>query len=236
MSSVPEVNGLELQDLSMQKSRWRTFADTCEVWNRKLHFYLGLYLLLFIWLFSFSGLLLNHQWEFSSSFWAKRKQSTVNQAIQPPPDGTNLEKAKNLMRQLDITGEIELGDTQPQPGSFDFQVSRPGHIFGIHADFVKKEAAVQRIEVNEWGIIRILHTFSGVRRGSPGMQRDWFVTKIWCFSMDAVAMGLIFMVLGSYYMWYVLKKKRLLGWITLAAGFLVCGFFVVALSWLYPMK
>jgi len=52
--------------------------------------------------------------------------------------------------------------------------------------------------------------------------------------MDAVALGLIFMVLSSYYMWYRLKKNRFLGWIALAAGYLVCGFFVVGLTWLYP--
>ena len=33
---------------------------TFETWNKKLHYYLGLYFLLFLWLFSFTGLLLNH--------------------------------------------------------------------------------------------------------------------------------------------------------------------------------
>ncbi len=32
-----------------------------EVWNRKLHYYLGLYFLFFLWLFSLTGLMLNHQ-------------------------------------------------------------------------------------------------------------------------------------------------------------------------------
>ena len=32
---------------------------TVETWNRKLHIYVGLYFLTFLWLFSFSGLLLN---------------------------------------------------------------------------------------------------------------------------------------------------------------------------------
>ncbi|HEX6070876.1 MAG TPA: hypothetical protein VFZ18_13670, partial [Longimicrobiaceae bacterium] len=35
-------------------------------WTRRLHYYLGLYFLLFIWLFSLTGLLLNHSdWGFA---------------------------------------------------------------------------------------------------------------------------------------------------------------------------
>jgi len=36
------------------------FRASSERWNRKLHFYTGLFLLFFLWLFAFSGLLLNH--------------------------------------------------------------------------------------------------------------------------------------------------------------------------------
>jgi hypothetical protein len=43
--------------------------------------------------------------------------------------------------------------------------------------------------------------------------------------MDALAAGLIVMVLGSYYMWWRLKPKRQLGLIVLAAGYVACGWF-----------
>ena len=54
---------------------------------------------------------------------------------------------------------------------------------------------------------------------------------IWALSMDAVAAGLIVMVLGSYVMWVRLKAKRLGGVVALALGFLSCGAFLGALSW-----
>jgi len=44
---------------SLSDSRRPTGA-VLEAWNRRLHYYLGLYFLLFLWLFSFTGLLLNH--------------------------------------------------------------------------------------------------------------------------------------------------------------------------------
>jgi hypothetical protein len=44
--------------------------------------------------------------------------------------------------------------------------------------------------------------------------------------MDALAAGLIVMVLGSYYMWWRLKKLKALGLATLVAGVAICGVFV----------
>ena len=90
---------------------------------------------------------------------------------------------------------------------------------------------MQQIQVNLWGVIHVLHTFSGVRIGDPTMQRDWLLTRVWSFSMDALAAGLIRMVFSSYYMWYGLKEKRRLGSFVLALGVLSCGFFVKGLAW-----
>ncbi|MDA0747822.1 MAG: hypothetical protein O2954_14970, partial [bacterium] len=55
-----------------------------ELWNRKLHMYAGLYFLFFLWLFSFSGLMLNHsEWEFAQ-FWPRRVETSSEQAFRPP--------------------------------------------------------------------------------------------------------------------------------------------------------
>ena len=44
--------------------------------------------------------------------------------------------------------------------------------------------------------------------------------------MDALAAGLIVMVLGSYYMWFRFKRRTLpLGVVTLAAGWACCAAF-----------
>ena len=56
------------------------------VWNRKLHYYLGLYFLFFLWLFALSGLLLNHSsWTFAQ-FWPNRQVSTFERR-DPAPAG-----------------------------------------------------------------------------------------------------------------------------------------------------
>ena len=55
-------------DSSAKSPRASRSRDRFERWNRKLHFYAGLFLLFFTWLFAFSGLLLNHPtWTFAEA-------------------------------------------------------------------------------------------------------------------------------------------------------------------------
>jgi hypothetical protein len=213
----------------MRSSDERLGAGPFELWNRRVHYYLGLYLLLFVWLFCFTGLLLNHPtWTFAD-FWPTRKQSTVERKIAPPPAGTDLEQARNILAQLGISGEIEWTTGREGSAQFDFRASRPGHIFEVKTDLRHGQATVQRIDVNAWGVMRILHTFTGVRAADDRNQRDWILTRIWAFAMDAVAAGLAIMVLGSYYMWWRLPRKRGWGFVALAAGWAACAAFVLGL-------
>ena len=103
----------------------------------------------------------------------------------------------------------------------------------MKADFDRKRATVQRTDLNFWGLIRILHTFTGVRMDDPRNDRDWLLTSVWAWTMDGIAVGLIFLVLSSFYMWYELPPKRRLGTIVLTLGVLSCGLFCFGLRWLF---
>jgi len=206
-----------------------------ERWNRKLHFYSGLFLIFFLWLFAFTGLLLNHPtWTFHE-YWTNRKQVNYEREIAAPgPDVTgDLGQARDLMRQLGIDGEILWTTTRTDPSQLDFQVRRPGHFFFIKANWAQKRAVVQQSDVNLWGVMKILHTFSGNVADDPRNNRDWVLTYLWAYSMDAVAAGLIYMVLSSLYMWFRLPQKRLPGAIVLALGVLSCGLFCFGLRWFF---
>ena len=145
----------------------------------------------------------------------------------------DLAQAHDILKQLKIEGEIMWTTTRTDPNQFDFQVRRPGHFFFIKADLAQKRVTVRRAEVNPWGVIKALHSFTGVQRDDPRNSRDWALTSVWAFSMDAVAAGLIFMVLSSLYMWFELPQKRLPGAIVLGLGSLICGLFCVGLRWLF---
>lgn len=196
------------------------------VLSRKSHYYLGLYFLFFLWLFTFTGLLLNHgSWTFAE-FWPSRKVSTTTRPIKLPDAGTDFEQASNLMQQLGIFGEIEWPATRLDPTLFEFRVNRPGHNFAVSMLLDQSSASVQHTEVNGWGVLRSLHSFTGVRIGDARNERDWILTNVWAFAMDALAVGMVFMVLTGLNLWWGLRAKRTLGALALALGILVCGLLV----------
>ena len=122
-----------------QTAKSRGPAEVFEIWNRKLHYYVGLYFLFFIWLFSFTGLLLNHSWKFAE-FWPNRSVSTLERSIVPPTPTGDLQQAMDMMRQLGIDGEVEWTGTQKDSASLSFRVSRPGRTTDIKADLARGTA------------------------------------------------------------------------------------------------
>ena len=219
-------------EISVPDQVRRNAANAFLVWNRRVHYYLGLYLLFFGWLFALTGLLLNHStWEFTQ-FWPSRVQTTTTQVFRAPEASSDLARARDLMQQFGIAGEIQWPAAQRVGGPFTFQVSRPGRTVEVKADLATGQATLQRTDLNAWGVMHVLHTFVGVRAADPVNERDWYLTTFWALSMDAVAVGLAMMVLSSYIMWYRLKAKRRGGVVALLLGFLSCGVFVTGLRWL----
>jgi uncharacterized protein len=201
-------------------------------WNRRIHFYVGLCLLFFIWLFSISGLLLNHpEWEFAR-FWENREIFSSEVTITRPSAIEDLAIAQHLMTQLGVVGEINEIRRTADEDRFGLQVVRPGRIFSVDANFRTATATVEQIDLNAWGVLDALHKFTGVRMNDPTRQRDWVLTKLWSFAMDAVGLGLIVLVLSGLYLWYRLPKKRMPGLLALGLGTAACGFFLFGLAML----
>jgi hypothetical protein len=223
---------LPLSARSKRPSRlWAAF----EHWNRKLHFYSGLFLIFFLWLFAFTGLILNHPtWTFHEH-WKNRKQTNYEREIAAPgPEATgDLGQAWDIMRQLGIHGDILWTTTRIDPSQLEFQVRRPRHFYFIKANWTQKRATVIQSDVNLWGVMKILHTFDGNVLNDPRNHRDWALTTLWAYSMDAVALGLIYMVASSLLMWFRLPHKRVPGVIVLGLGTLSCGLFCVGLRWFF---
>ena len=213
-------------------SRWRV---RLERWNRRLHYYAGLFLLFFLWLFAVTGLVLNHPtWSFAES-WTKRTDTNSEREITAPGPEVkgDLAQAREILKQLGIEGEILWTTTRTDANQFEFQVRRPGHFFFLKADLAKQRVTVRHSVVNLWGVMKVLHVFTGVQMDDARQNRDWALTWLWALSMDAVAAGLIIMVLGSLYMWWELPQKRVPGAVALGLGSLICGLFVVGLRWLF---
>lgn len=205
---------------------YRKFSPTIESWNQKLHMYVGLFLLLFIWLFSLSGLLLNNsKWKFAS-FWEEREEREGIYTVHIPVNADSTTAINGIMEQLKVEGEVS--KVSISTNSLNFRTTKPGRIKDISVNLDTQNATVKEMNFNTWGIIRTLHTFNG--RGINTPQANWTITHIWRFAMDMVAIGLIFLCISSWYMWYKTGENITLGLLILCSGIISAGYFVLVLS------
>ena len=198
-----------------------------EKWNRKLHIYLGLYMILFLWLFSISGLVMNHpKW-----FGHRVDRIPSEQSVTIPEATEPVARAKAFQEQLGLDGEIILR-VQKKAGHFVFMIMRPQLRFAINVELESGNAKINRVTPAIAQIVGQMHTFSGVRAmwNEPAQEKDWIITRLWSFSMDAICIGLIVMVLSSLYMGYQLKEKRRPVILSFGLGLLVCAYFVWGLA------
>lgn len=216
--------------MALSSNGKRRAGRVLEAWNRRLHYLLGLYFLLFIGLFSFTGLLLNHpRWRLSRI--PNIPNPAIERTIEAPSGQTDLARAQDVARQLGLRGEIDLPQSRQSPSTLDFNLAYPAQATQVSVDLTTLRASIRQTDRTFWSAIRITHTFSGSRYNVPATHRDWILTSVWTVAMDALAVGLLLMVAGSYYMWYRLKTKRAAGWSALAAGFLACAVFVLGFAW-----
>jgi hypothetical protein len=207
----------------------RNSAQVFEKWNWNFHVYLGLYFVLFLWLFAISGLFMNHP------KWFPHRPNRVSETrqVQVPADDSDMNRVHAVNHQLGLTGEPILWRNQPKPGAFAYRLVRPNRVIHVSVDLATGITQINTtLHVDKSGVLEILHTLSGVREiyNETVPSRDWVMTQIWSFSMDALSIGLIIMTLNSIYMWYRLKGEIVNGLIALALGIGSCVYFVWGLG------
>ena len=187
-------------------------------------------MLLFLWVIVVSGLFMNHPGWFN----AQPVRTSVEHTVMMPEAGTDLEKATDIMDQLGITGEVLIRGNTPE-GKFNFTCVRPNLRQFVSVDLATFNATLQLVDLQLIGTLSDLHTFTGIRGiyREPNSIRDWLPTRIWSFGMDAIAIGVILMVLTSLYMgWQRLRVHPIGSMASFALGIIVTVYFMWGLTWL----
>lgn len=192
--------------------------------NRKLHIHLGLLLLFFIWLFSFSGLILNHGgWKFTS-FWEEREETKIDFTV-PLALLDHPEPERIVMDFLKLSGEMQ--SMQQTSELLEFRVHSPGWVNDVKVDLLSGLGSKKTLRYNAWGKLRTLHTFNGMNKENISQTPNWWITNIWRFTMDGIAVGLMIICLSSWIMWYKIRKEFRMGIVVLAGSLLVAGYFII---------
>ncbi len=72
-------------------------------WISKLHVYFGLFISPFVLVFAVSAIMFNHMWGAESKGEVQKRQTS----IEMPENVEGLEIARHIMRQVDVSGEVE---------------------------------------------------------------------------------------------------------------------------------
>jgi len=192
-------------------------------WNRKVHIYLGLFLLLFIWLFGISGVLLNHHWEFANS-WEKRKVASYDKVIELSSERDKHVLVHEILNKLDLNGNIINLRYSADSANLNFLVVRPGIRYDLQATLEDGRIMVKETMLDQWAALQALHKLRNPTQKELADQYQPVLSFIWGISMDIVSIGLIVICLGGWYMWFQVPKKRFyFGLLSIFAGLILCA-------------
>jgi hypothetical protein len=193
---------------------------------RKLHLYLGLFISPYLLVFALSTIAINHNWKLKDDE-NERAQRFVRQ-INFPSGAGNLEQAKDILRQLGMSGEIGYINHLPREGRLAFPVMKPGMEIQVDFDLRTNATTIEQHGTNFWKKLVYLHKSPGPHNAN--IRGNWIYTRWWRVLVDSVVYVLLFLTAGGIYLWAVIKAERKPGLICLGLG-MACFFLIaVALS------
>ncbi|MCK5705568.1 MAG: PepSY-associated TM helix domain-containing protein [Cyclobacteriaceae bacterium] len=196
-------------------------------WSRKIHMYIGLFLLFFITLFGFSGLLLNHHWEFAN-FWENRKVTKYDQTIQISGEREQTALLHEIVNKLHLNGSIINPRFSNDSILLSFIVAKPGTRYDVQANLNEGKIMITEAKFNSWGTMRNLHAIRNPTPKEQGKRYPSGLASIWSISIDVLSVGLIVICLGGWYLWLQVGRKRFyLGLISLSGGLILCIYFLL---------
>ena len=196
-------------------------------WSRKIHMYIGLFLLFFIMLFGFSGLLLNHHWE-SAKFWENRKVTKYDQTIQISGEREQTALLHEIVNKLHLNGSIINPRFSNDSILLSFIVAKPGTRYDVQANLNEGKIMITEAKFNSWGTMRNLHAIRNPTPKEQGKRYPSGLASIWSISIDVLSVGLIVICLGGWYLWLQVGRKRFyLGLISLSGGLILCIYFLL---------
>ncbi|MBM3838690.1 MAG: hypothetical protein FJ398_12145 [Verrucomicrobia bacterium] len=141
-----------------------------------------------------------------------------------PTEGSDLQKARSILKQIGVDGELNRIVSEPAKQSFSFDVQRPGQFANVKLDAVTGKGTLKTTNLNAWSILHIMHIFSG--HG----DKNWKWANVWKFFSNLTAIIMVILALSGFYMWLNLKTARRWGLIFMEIGAVVFFLLVWVLS------
>jgi hypothetical protein len=127
-----------------------------------------------------------------------------------------VERAKVILPQVGVAGEIGFLRYVPKDRHLIFPVSRAGSEATVHIDLNARTALVTHRRMNVWESLSYLHKMPGPH--NVAIRGNWIGISLWRGVADATIYLLLFISLSGIYLWWAIKAERRTGLMLLAAG------------------
>ena len=183
-------------------------------WTRDLHLYLGLFACPFVLVFAVSTFLLNHP---STEPRAAGSEIIHKDAPVEVPEGVGtIEQARKILRQLNVSGEIDYVRHRAREERLLIPVSKPGESIKVEVDLRARTATVERQRQGLAAALIYLHKLPGPH--NVKIRGNWIYTVWWGVLADTTVYAILFLTVSGLYLWWMVKPERRTGWALLAAG------------------
>ena len=174
-------------------------------WFRNTHLVAGLLAVPFLLMYGLSAVQMSHGGWFSLK--PTVTEITVAVASSSVNDGRAL--ARTLMDQNQVRGEIR--QVKATDSGFHVQIEHPGTVYRVAFSTQTHQAVIRTSVAPFMGMLNRIHHLAGFHSAA-------FVMDVWGGWVVAVSLCLFVLGLTGIYMWFRLKKERLIGTVLLAVS------------------
>ena len=186
-------------------------------WTRDLHLYLGLFVSPFVIAFAVTVFFLNHAKADTAATSVKTFPNVrIPAALNAVRGREAVDRARDLVNQVGVTGEIGFVRYVRQPERFVIPVSKPGLETVIDVDVSTRTAVVSRRATGILEAVSYLHKSPGPHNAD--LRGNWFWTRVWRWLADGTVYLMLFVSATGLYLWFSIKAERRIGLALLGAG------------------
>ena len=171
-------------------------------WIREIHLALGLFSCAFVLMYSISSLQMVHQW-----FSEEPTVETRELPVETSGDGRAV--ARELMERHGLAGE--LSPVKETETGYEFRLFRTGRGHQVAYD---RETRIATVTTRTFAWAQAL----GWIHRTAGFERNDWVGLGWSAFSVAVSASLLLLGASGIYLWFLLKRERLVGGVLLALG------------------
>lgn len=192
-------------------------------WTRTAHLYVGLAVSPFVIVYAVSTVALNHP----ELLGRGASPATQIAHVRVPASDDNLTFARDVLRQVGVTGEVKFVRRDVKAGEVEIPVQHAGARSTVTVDLATGRTIIDREEPRLVESLVFFHKMPGPH--VVALRGNSTAVALWRWIADTSVLAIIFLAASGLYLWTALRAERTIGLVSLAAGAVVFAALLVGL-------